>query len=154
VVSSLDILPTALAAAGVAAPQDKPCDGINLLPILRGATPPPARNLFWCSGSEEGWWAVRSGDWKLVVQRGKVELFDLGKDISEQTDLAKARPDKLAELTRLHDDWLAQMARPVKAGDKKWTPGMSTTKNKKPTLEQRKKAREAARARNRQEKQR
>jgi arylsulfatase A-like enzyme len=146
VVSSLDVLPTALAAAGLPAPTDKPLDGINLLPILRGEVPAPQRNLFWCSGSDEGWWAVRSGDWKLVAQRAKVELFDLAKDVSEKNDLAKAMPEKVAELTRLHDAWLAQMARPVKAGEKRWQPGMSTAKKKKLTPEQKKKARAEERA--------
>jgi arylsulfatase A-like enzyme len=153
VVSSLDILPTALAAAGLPAPADKPLDGINLLPILRGEAPAPARNLFWCSGSDEGWWAIRSGDWKLVAQRAKVELFDLARDMSEKTDLVKSMPDKVAELTKLHDDWLAQMAKPVKAGEKKWLPGLSTAKKKKLTPEQKKKAREEERAKRRAEKQ-
>lgn len=119
VVSSLDILPTALAAAGVTAPPDKPLDGINLIPILSGAAPPPQRHLFWCSGSDEGWWAVRSGDWKIVGEKGAVSLFDLSKDIAEGTDLAKQMPEKLAELSKLHTDWLGEMADPVKAGAKR-----------------------------------
>jgi arylsulfatase A-like enzyme len=154
VVSSLDILPTALAAAGLSAPTDKPFDGINLLPILRGETPATARNLFWCSGSDEGWWAVRSGDWKLVAQRAQVELFNLAQDVSEKTDLAKTMPDKLAVLTKLHDGWLAGMAKPVKAGDKKWLAGThSIAKKKKLTPEQKKKARDEERAKKRAEKQ-
>jgi len=72
VVSSLDILPTALAAAGVAAPTDKPLDGINLLPSLRGETPVTARNLYWTCGGDEGCWAIRPGDWKLTAQRERV----------------------------------------------------------------------------------
>jgi arylsulfatase A-like enzyme len=131
VVSSLDVLPTALAAAGLAAPADKPLDGINLIPVLRGEVPAPARNLYWASGSDEGWWAVRSGDWKLVGQKARIELFDLAKDVSETTDLAKTMPDEVTELTRLHDAWLAEMARPVKAGEKKWAPGMSTARKRK-----------------------
>jgi arylsulfatase A-like enzyme len=153
VVSSMDVLPTALAAAGLSAPADKPLDGINLIPVLRGETPAPTRNLFWCSGSDEGWWAVRSGDWKLVAQKAKVEMFDLAKDVSEKNDLAKTMPDKLAELTQLHDAWLAQMARPVKAGEKKWTPGVSTAKQKKLTSEQKQKARDDARAKKKAENQ-
>ncbi len=74
VVSSLDILPTALAATGLPSPTEKPLDGINLLPILRGESPAPTRNLFWSSGSEEGWWAVRSGDWKLVGEKARGAL--------------------------------------------------------------------------------
>jgi arylsulfatase A-like enzyme len=47
-VSSLDILPTALAAAGVPLPADRPYDGFNLLPYLN-ARQAPARPapLFW-----------------------------------------------------------------------------------------------------------
>jgi hypothetical protein len=41
----------------------------------------------------------------------------------------------------------------VKAGEKKWTPGMSATKKKKLTPEQKQKARDAARAKKREAKQ-
>ncbi|NJM55947.1 MAG: N-acetylgalactosamine 6-sulfatase (GALNS), partial [Verrucomicrobiae bacterium] len=88
----------------------------------------------------------RSGDWKLVAQKAKVELFDLAKDVSESNDLAKTMPGKLAELTRLHDAWLAQMAKPAKAGEKKWTPGMTSEKKKKLTAEEKQKARDEERA--------
>jgi hypothetical protein len=44
------------------------------------------------------------------------------------------------------------MARPVKAGEKKWTPGMSTTKKKNLTPEQKQKARDEERAKKRAEK--
>lgn len=151
VVSSLDVLPTALAAAGIPAPEDKPFDGMDLIPVLGGEAPAPARNLFWCSGSDAGWWALRSGDWKVVAQRGQVELFDLSKDVSEKNDLAMTMPGKLAELAGLHDAWLAEMAKPAKAGEKKWTPGMSTAKTKKLTPEQKKIARDAERAKRRAE---
>jgi arylsulfatase A-like enzyme len=112
-VIQLDVLPTALAAAGVTAPTDKPFDGVNLLPILRGDSPPPVRDLFWCSGSEDGWWAIRSGPWKLVSDRGRVGLFDLERDIAEAHDLAAQRPELVAELTRKHDAWLSAMAPPM-----------------------------------------
>lgn len=135
VVSSLDILPTCLAAAGIEAPTDKPFDGINLLPIFQEDKPITPRNLFWCAGGEEGWWAVRSGDWKLVGDKGKVGLFDLSKDISEANNLAQKMPEQVALLTRLHDDWLAEMAEPVKGGGKKWGIAAETPTKKKRTAE-------------------
>ena len=119
VVSSLDILPTALAAAGLPLPSEKPLDGTDLLPILRGEVLPAPRNLFWCSGGEDGWWAVRSGDWKLVCEKGKIGLFDLSRDVSEKNDLSRTLGDKVAELTRLHDAWLAGMLPPIKGGGKR-----------------------------------
>jgi len=130
VVSSLDILPTALAAAGLSGPTEKPLDGTNILPVLRGEISPQPRTLFWSAGSDEGWWAVRSGDWKLVGEKGKIGVFDLSKDISEQNDLSKAMPEKVAELTKLHDAWLAEMAMPVKGEGKRF--GMESSADKAP----------------------
>ncbi len=144
VVSSLDILPTSLAAAGIEMPSDKRLDGIDLVPVLQGPVSPPQRNLFWCSGSEEGWWAVRSGDWKVVGDKARVSLFDLRKDLSESEDLSHTMPQKLAELTKLHDAWLAEMPNPIKAGGKKWTPD-AVGKVKKLTPDQKKKARDEER---------
>lgn len=160
-VSSLDILPTALAAAGVkvaatsvardSAKAEATLDGINLLPLLKGETAPASRDLFWCSGSDEGWWAVRSGDWKLVGEKDKLGLFDLSKDVSEANDLAKQMPEKVAELTKLHDAWLAEMAKPVKAGEKRYNMAAPAEKKpKKMTKEEKKKAREMERAKKRQ----
>ncbi|MCP5558531.1 MAG: sulfatase-like hydrolase/transferase [Verrucomicrobiaceae bacterium] len=120
VVSSLDILPTVLAATGIDLPADKPLDGINLFPILTGETVAPKRELFWCSGSDEGWWAVRSGDWKVVGEKGTIGLFDLANDVSEANNLAPQMREKVAALTQLHTDWLATMAEPVKAGAKRF----------------------------------
>jgi arylsulfatase A-like enzyme len=160
-VSALDILPTALAAAGVnvgatsvagdSAKAEATLDGINLLPLLKGAAEPQPRDLFWCSGSDEGWWAVRSGDWKLVGEKGKIGLFDLSKDVSEANDLSAQAPDKVAKLTQLHDAWLAQMAKPVKAGEKRYD--MAAQPGKKPkkmTKNEKKKARDMERAKKRQ----
>ena len=142
-VSSLDILPTALAAAGVAAPADKPLDGVNLVPILRGETPAPARNFFWTTGGEEGgWWAIRSGDWKLTAQQSKVGLFDLGKDASEKNDLAKQMPEKVAELTKLMDSWLAEMAAPIGGEGRRFGMERTTPPTKKPKSERKKKTKE------------
>jgi arylsulfatase A-like enzyme len=142
VVSSLDILPTSLAAAGLPAPVDIPLDGINLLSLLQGNAVAAPRNLFWSAGSEEGWWAVRSGDWKLVGEKGKIGLFDLGRDVSEKNDLAAKMPEKVAELTKMHDRWLAEMSMPMKAGGKRWgmepppgsAPGKAKSDRKKKRL--------------------
>ncbi len=120
VVSSLAILPPPLAAAGLPSPSDKPLDGIDLIPLLSGETPAHARDLFWCSGSNEGWWAIRSGDLKLVGEKEKISLFDLSKDVSEEMDLSGEMPEKVTELTLLHTSWLGEMAEPVKDGAKRY----------------------------------
>ncbi len=63
-VSSLDILPTMLAAAG--APPPPEMDGVDLLPYLgRGQAGDPHPELFWRYGPNM---AFRQGDFKLVRQ--------------------------------------------------------------------------------------
>ena len=114
-VSSLDILPTALEAAGVALLTAKPLDGKSLLPLLTGKTSRHIDTFYWSEGGAAGGFAVRSGDWKLVQQRGqtRIELFDLANDPAEKSDLAPQNAAKVAELTKLYDIWLDQMAEPM-----------------------------------------
>ncbi|HOX76102.1 MAG TPA: sulfatase, partial [Bacteroidales bacterium] len=51
--------------------------------------------------------AVRVGDYKLVesYETGKVELYDLGNDISESTDLSQRLIQKTQELLNLLTAW-------------------------------------------------
>src|SRR5260370_26089979 len=46
-VSSLDIVATAAAAAGVALPTDRAYDGLNIVPHLPGEQTTPPRTRFW-----------------------------------------------------------------------------------------------------------
>lgn len=111
-VSSLDILPTALAAAGISVLPDSPLDGVNLLPFLTGKSKEiPHDALFWRYGDQM---AVRQGDWKLVraLDAGKTPtlrqgLYNLRDDISEKNDLSAAEPGKVAELQAKWDAWNA-----------------------------------------------
>jgi arylsulfatase A-like enzyme len=138
-ISSLDILPTALEAAGVPLPTDKPLDGRSLMPLLTGKAQKHIDTFYWSEGGEVGGWAVRSGDWKLVQQRGqsKVELFNLAKDPAEITDLAPQSDAKVTELTKLHNAWLEQMAMPMSGAPKRWT-GESNSGKKKAKQEKQK----------------
>jgi arylsulfatase A-like enzyme len=103
-VISLDVLPTALAAAGVAAPPGSRLDGVDLLPYLAGRDGrPPHRTLYWRYGRHH---AVRHGSWKLTAPAGgPAGLYDLPTDISESRDLSASRPEVVAELTRLYAGW-------------------------------------------------
>jgi len=111
-VSSLDILPTALAAAGIPVPADACLDGVDLLPFLTGKSKePPHEALFWRYGDQR---AVRQGDWKLVrtldggrnptLRQGLYNLLD---DIGEKKDVSTAEPGKAAELQAKWDEWNA-----------------------------------------------
>ena len=79
-------------------PADRVIDGVNLLPYALGAKQGrPHEDLFWRSGVYQ---VVRSGDWKLQVNptRGKVWLYDLATDPTEQHDLAAAQPERVKQL--------------------------------------------------------
>jgi arylsulfatase A-like enzyme len=107
-VSSLDIVATAAATAGVSLPTDRVYDGINLLPYLTGQQVSPQRTLWrWFGLGPTGPWgssptiyAVRSGDLKLVVPGAysPAKLFNLSNDIGEITDLSKTQPNDVASL--------------------------------------------------------
>lgn len=108
-VISLDLFPTALAAAGVEKSPGKPLDGINLLPFATGTTKErPRRTLYWKNGDA---WAVRDGDLKLVVPAAKAPgapaLYDLAADIGETKDLAPGRPEDVARLQGFYNAWKA-----------------------------------------------
>ncbi len=66
-VISLDIFATSVAVANVAVPQQHQPEGVNLVPYLGGEkSGDPHPSLFWRTGGGSTW-AVRHGDWKLVV---------------------------------------------------------------------------------------
>ena len=116
-VSSLDLLPTALAAAGQPIPA--PLEGKSLLPALRGEAPFPARTLAWRfvfgPAVAKSPWAIRDGNWKLVqgsAASSEVQLFDLSQDASEASDLSTARTDIRERLQKAHDTWVASMPAP------------------------------------------
>jgi len=110
-VSTLDVLPTALAAAGREGGTPKPLDGVDLLPLLTGATDGrPHDVLFWRLKDDR---AVRDGDWKLVVRGDRDPmLFDLAADPSEARDLAREQPERVAALRSKLAAWEAELAEP------------------------------------------
>jgi len=117
---SLDILATALDAAGLPAPTEKPLDGKSILPVLSGEAKTLHEDLFWSEGGSSGEWALRSGQWKLVVHKEKQELYDLQADPSESKDIAADHPDQVQRLNQLYDAWLDQMAEPMHGPGKRW----------------------------------
>lgn len=124
-VIQLDILPTALTAAGVAVQPEWKLDGVNLLPYLTGKDAgTPHDVLYWRFGEQM---AIRQGDWKLVRydpvadgERGKAtpaKLYNLARDIGEAHDLSATEPEKRKQLESTWQKWNATLARPL------WGPG-------------------------------
>ena len=112
-VSSMDILPTALAAAGGTSIATEALDGVDLLPFLTGKkSGDPHDMLFWRIAGRDIW-AVRGGDHKLVKQGDTVNLYDLSQDAGESTDLAEELPEIRDRLQKARDEWSGSLAKPL-----------------------------------------
>ena len=118
-VSSIDLLPTSLAAAGLDIPENLP--GLNLLPrALHGE--PLARDAVFGSifrHTAKDWdrpdanvlfrW-IRAGDWKLIlpeIENEPLELYHLAEDPLENVNLAQ-HPEQVERIRTLRarlDAW-------------------------------------------------
>lgn len=135
-VIQLDVLPTALAAAGAGVKPEWQIDGVNLLPLLEGKVDRLAlRELYFRFGVQH---AVRQGDWKLVKAGKEMEpmLVNLAQDRGEQRDLSTQFPAKKQELQALFDRWNASML-PPRWEDLRW----NGDENRKDTKEEKRKNR-------------
>ena len=102
-----DILPTFCEVAGIkdfdtryvnpGLPGDG-FDGISFAPTLLGKAGQREHGFLYWEFHETDMMAVRMGDWKLVVKKGKCRLYDLATDIHEDHDVAMQHPDIVAQM--------------------------------------------------------
>ena len=137
-VSSIDIFPTVLAAAGAPQPNIK-VPGLNLFPHLKNGSAIPRDAIFGESFAHDiadienpeasllFRWCIQ-GDWKLLltydgeVNRYKTthprdekrpQLFNLKNDPHENENLAGDNPKTVAKLAKMIDDWYPVREREV-----------------------------------------
>jgi arylsulfatase A-like enzyme len=122
----VDWYPTLLKLAGAPAAQPLAVDGVDVGPTLTAGRRLPERTILLNAAPAAG--AVRRGDWKLVVRRGRedpddgdataaagretVELYHLGEDPSETQDRAAREPAVVRELRAALDAFAAQAVPP------------------------------------------
>jgi len=95
--STLDLLPTLAALAGVALPEGRVLDGFDLGPTLARGAPSPRREFFYCLNRRLE--AIREGPWKYRhAPGGAPELFHLERDPSERYDVGAREPGLAARL--------------------------------------------------------
>lgn len=100
----MDLTKSILVATGSRVPGD--LEGIDLFAILEGRTSQAERTVFWRAGvGNRPQRAVRSGDWKLIVDGTHVMVFDLGSDLGERNDLANQRQDVARRLKVSLSEW-------------------------------------------------
>jgi arylsulfatase A-like enzyme len=111
-VSSLDIFPTVVSAAGGKIEKSDKLTGVDLLPFLSGKREqPPHESLMWTYtvGS-----AIRSGDWKLLRLPDRLPmLYHLSADPGEQSDVALEQLDRTRAMLKELGHWEVTSPNPV-----------------------------------------
>jgi arylsulfatase A-like enzyme len=121
VVVSMDLVPTVATLLGfdVAALR---LDGNSFLDALRRNTHLDRQSaIFWenkernkvtsVPSNNLNTFAVRSGNWKLVHERRRTQLFDLGVDPEEMSNLAAANREVVRELLAEYRNWRVTIPR-------------------------------------------
>ena len=128
-IQTSDFYPTLLNLLGVPLPAGHPIDGVDLTPVLEGEIlerdaiftyfphAPPVPD--WLPPSVAVHRKNDAGDWKLIrlfhqgaapapdeERAHRYKLFDLAADVGETNDLSAERPDLVAELDALIEDYL------------------------------------------------
>jgi arylsulfatase A len=119
-VVSMDFYPTFLELAGLKA-REKALDGESLLPLFRQTGKLKRQAIYfhypnyaWHMGNRLAG-AVREGKWKMIrnYDDGSLELYDLGKDLSEKRNLAEESPKVSRRLNRKLSKWLKETNAPM-----------------------------------------
>ncbi len=126
-ITSPDIYPTFLEAAGLPLRPEQHSDGISLLPALQGATELSRDALFWHyphygnQGGTPGC-SVRKGDYKLIhfFEDDRLELYNLLNDMGEQHNLATELPDVATELHRELWNWIESVNAQIPQPNPDW----------------------------------
>jgi len=137
-VSLVDVTPTLVELLDLLSPDEtvQRFEGRSLVPYLRGQTLPERPVFSECGHSffpgmikgrvhfdvQGRFRAVVVGDWKLIWTPGQDparehRLYDLAADPNETRDLSDRYPERVRDLRRMLDDWMAsegqETARPI-----------------------------------------
>ena len=117
--SSLDMYATAIDIAGVAPPQEKPLDGVSLIPFLSGEKKGnPHDMLFW---RKENMAAARIGNYKLIRVIGLPSMvYKLDENPEETSNVSDSQPDKYKILNNELEVWEKGLVRPLWSEGEEW----------------------------------
>jgi arylsulfatase A-like enzyme len=101
-----------LEMAGLDLIPEQHCDGVSFLPLLEGTGSLEREAMFWHyphygnQGGTPGS-SVRCGDYKLIefFEDGRLELYNLREDVSEERNLADEEPQIAEELKTMLTVW-------------------------------------------------
>jgi arylsulfatase A-like enzyme len=118
---TMDLTASILAATATPVPTNAQLEGINLFHILERKAPPLERTLYWRTAGPSpvnmNQKAVRSGDWKLMIDGSvtRIFLFDVKADPGERNDWFARRPDLVQKLRQKLSDWERDVESEAKA---------------------------------------
>ncbi len=108
VVAGCDFLPSFCALAGVKLPADLQLDGQDMSEVFRGQPSKRTTPLMWewrfqvfnHVWNRSPMLSIREGDYKLLMNpdRSRMELYDIPRDPSEQTNLAEKQPQIVEQM--------------------------------------------------------
>jgi arylsulfatase A len=119
-ISQVDLMATLAAAVGAEVPAGAAHDSYNLLPVWKSNAPSPRRTIVHNTFKDA--YAIRHENWVLIAAKSGAhtrvpdwvndangytenehagELYDLARDLGQKNNLYAARPDKVAELSRV-----------------------------------------------------
>ena len=123
----IDLMATSAEIVGAKLPENAGEDSVSLLPVLLGTATGPVHEAV-VHHSISGKFAIRQGRWKLELCKGSGgwskggvtdepgQLYDMGKDVSEQKNEYNEHPEIVSQLTKLLERYVA---------DGRSTPGLA-----------------------------
>jgi arylsulfatase A-like enzyme len=116
-ITSPDLYPTLLEAAGLPPRPEQHVDGVSFLPLLDGDAGFDRGPVFWHyphygnQGGTPGS-SIRCGEWKLIefLEDGRLELYHLATDLSETIEVSAAHPELVLELHRQLTAWRGRVS--------------------------------------------
>jgi arylsulfatase A-like enzyme len=131
---TIDVLPTIAAITGKPLPEGKKIDGMDVSGLWMGTTEKSPRTEFVHYTSRGDLEGIRQGDWKLLVKKPRnpgnaqrrqagakppqILLFNLGKDVGEQNNVAGENPDIVKQLRARMEELDAEITKNARAA---WT---------------------------------
>ena len=104
--TSLELVPTLLAASGAKFPEGVKLDGFDMLPVLRGELKSPRKEMFWQRRGDK---AARFENWKWVESEKGAGLYDLSADLGEKHDLSAEKPEIAKMMSERFAKWRSEM---------------------------------------------
>jgi arylsulfatase A-like enzyme len=125
IICTTDLLATVADLHGDELPDNAGEDSVSFLPALRGKPIPGNANRGIVHHSDSGLFAIRRSNWKVVFDKAggtrrnnpkdppvknpaDVQLFDMGNDRVESTNVQEQRPEIVKELAVLLDEYITE----------------------------------------------